>query len=61
MTLQHPTDTLDIQALFPDGTHLIGGEFVPARSGETIPVINPATGQMWLRFREAARTTSPTR
>ncbi len=46
MTLQHPADTLDIQALFPDGTHLIGGEFVAARSGETIPVINPATGEV---------------
>ncbi len=45
MTLQHPTDTLDIQALFPDGTQLIGGEWVPARNGDTIPVINPATGE----------------
>jgi aldehyde dehydrogenase (NAD+) len=44
MTLQHPTDTLDIQALFPDGTQLIGGEWVPARTRETISVINPATG-----------------
>ena len=45
MTLQHPTDTLDIQALFRDGTQLIGGEWVPARGGDTIPVINPATGE----------------
>ena len=45
MTLQQPTDTLDIQALFPDGTQLIGGEWVPARGGDTIPVINPATGE----------------
>jgi len=45
MTLQQPTDTLDIQALFPDGTHLIGGEWVPARGGETIPVINPARSE----------------
>ena len=44
MTLQHPTDTLDIQALFPDGTQLIGGEWVPASDRDTIPVINPATG-----------------
>jgi aldehyde dehydrogenase (NAD+) len=44
MTLQQPTDTLDVQALFPDGTQLIGGEWVPARSGETLDVINPATG-----------------
>jgi acyl-CoA reductase-like NAD-dependent aldehyde dehydrogenase len=45
MTLQQPTDTLDIPALFPDGTHLIGGEWVPARGGETISVINPATSE----------------
>jgi len=45
MTLQHPTDTLDIQTLFPDGTQLIGGDWVPARGGDTIPVINPATGE----------------
>ena len=44
MTLQHATDTLDIQGLFPDGTQLIGGEWVPARGGETLDVINPATG-----------------
>ena len=43
MTLQHPTDTLDIQSLFLDGTQLIGGEWVPARGGDTIGVINPAT------------------
>jgi acyl-CoA reductase-like NAD-dependent aldehyde dehydrogenase len=43
MTLQQATDTLDIPALLPEGTQLIGGECVPARSGETIPVINPAT------------------
>ena len=45
MTLQQPTDTLDIESLFRDGTQLIGGEWVPARSGDTIPVINPATGE----------------
>jgi aldehyde dehydrogenase (NAD+) len=44
MTLQQPTDTLDVHALFPNGTQLIGGEWVPARSGETLGVINPATG-----------------
>ncbi len=37
--------TLDIGALLPAGTHLIGGEWVAARSGETIDVINPATGE----------------
>ena len=45
MTLQQPTDTLEIQTLFADGTHLIGGEWVPARGGDTIAVINPATGE----------------
>ena len=45
MTLQHPTDTLEIESLFRDGTQLIGGEWVPARGGDTIPVINPATGE----------------
>ncbi|HTP22894.1 MAG TPA: aldehyde dehydrogenase family protein [Solirubrobacteraceae bacterium] len=45
MTLQHPTDMLDIRALLRDGTQLIGGEWVPARTGETIAVINPATSE----------------
>jgi aldehyde dehydrogenase (NAD+) len=45
MTLQHQTDTLDIEGLFPDGTHLIGGEWVSARGGDTIPVLDPATGE----------------
>ena len=45
MTLQQPADTLDIQALLPEGTQLIGGDWVPAHGGETIPVINPATGE----------------
>jgi aldehyde dehydrogenase (NAD+) len=44
MTLQQATDTIDIQGLFPDATQLIGGEWVPARGGETIDVLNPATG-----------------
>jgi aldehyde dehydrogenase (NAD+) len=44
MTLHQRTDTFDIQGLFPDGTQLIGGEWVPARGGETLAVINPATG-----------------
>jgi acyl-CoA reductase-like NAD-dependent aldehyde dehydrogenase len=46
VTLQQPTDALDIQALFPDGTQLIGGEWVPARAGETIEVLNPATAEV---------------
>jgi aldehyde dehydrogenase (NAD+) len=44
MTLHRTTDALEIQDLFPDGTQLIGGEWVPARSGSTFAVINPATG-----------------
>ena len=37
--------TLDIGTLLPAGTHLIGGEWVASRSGETLDVINPATGE----------------
>jgi aldehyde dehydrogenase (NAD+) len=33
------TTTLDVGTLLPGGTHLIGGEWVQARSGETIDVI----------------------
>jgi aldehyde dehydrogenase (NAD+) len=40
---------LDVGALLPDGMHYIGGEWVPARSGETIDVINPATQDVLLR------------
>jgi aldehyde dehydrogenase (NAD+) len=46
MTLQQPTDTLNVHELLTDGTQLIGGEFVPARGGETLPVENPATGEV---------------
>ncbi|WP_406432465.1 aldehyde dehydrogenase family protein [Streptomyces sp. NBC_00631] len=35
---------LDIAALLPDGTHLIDGEWVPARSKAVLEVVNPATG-----------------
>jgi aldehyde dehydrogenase (NAD+) len=37
--------TLEVGSLLTDGTQLIGGEWVPARSGETISVINPAIGE----------------
>ena len=39
--------TLDQQALATalSGKHLIAGRLVPARSGQTFPVVNPATGQ----------------
>lgn len=45
----HPTPgapTLDQQALATalSGQHFIGGQFVPARSGRTFAVVNPATG-----------------
>jgi acyl-CoA reductase-like NAD-dependent aldehyde dehydrogenase len=36
---------LDIGRELPDGRQLVGGEWVAARSGETIEVINPATGE----------------
>jgi acyl-CoA reductase-like NAD-dependent aldehyde dehydrogenase len=39
--------TLDERALARalSGVHLIGGRLVPARSGATFPVVNPATGE----------------
>ncbi|MFZ1994810.1 MAG: aldehyde dehydrogenase family protein [Solirubrobacteraceae bacterium] len=37
--------TLDVATLLPSGKQLIGGEWVIAHSGETIDVINPATGE----------------
>jgi aldehyde dehydrogenase (NAD+) len=36
---------LDVGALLPAGKQLIAGEWVGSRSGETIDVINPATGE----------------
>jgi aldehyde dehydrogenase (NAD+) len=39
------TRTIDVSSLLRDGTHLIDGEFVAARGGETIAVINPANGE----------------
>jgi aldehyde dehydrogenase (NAD+) len=36
-------------ALLVDNAQLIGGEWVPARSGETIDVVNPATGETLAR------------
>jgi aldehyde dehydrogenase (NAD+) len=39
----------DPRALISEGTHLIAGDWVPARSGETIDVINPATQEVLLR------------
>jgi aldehyde dehydrogenase (NAD+) len=48
MAVQAP-ERLDISGLLTEGTHLIGGEWVPARSGETIDVIDPATQDLLLR------------
>jgi acyl-CoA reductase-like NAD-dependent aldehyde dehydrogenase len=39
----------DLSALLPDGTHLIGGEWVQARARATIDVLNPATGGVLAR------------
>jgi aldehyde dehydrogenase (NAD+) len=36
----------DPRALVTEDAHLIGGDWVPARSGETIDVINPATQEV---------------
>jgi Aldehyde dehydrogenase family len=47
MTVAAPTG-LDLRALLTEGTHLIGGEWVPAWSGETFDVINPATQDVLL-------------
>ncbi len=39
-----PTLDENALALALSGHHFIGGRFVPARSGKTFPVVNPATG-----------------
>ena len=46
MAVSESSRTLDVGALLPDGMHLIGGEWVAARGADTIPVINPATGEV---------------
>ena len=40
---------LRISEVLPDGMHLIDGDWVPARNGETIDVINPANQEVLLR------------
>ncbi|UUU29434.1 aldehyde dehydrogenase family protein [Streptomyces sp. CA-210063] len=40
---------LDISVLLPDGTHLVAGEWVSARSKATLDVVNPATGAVIAR------------
>jgi acyl-CoA reductase-like NAD-dependent aldehyde dehydrogenase len=44
-TPQEPTLDQGALAEALSGRHLIGGRFVPARSGETFPVVNPASGR----------------
>jgi len=41
--------TLDVASLLTDATQLIGGQWVAARGGDTITVINPATGETLAR------------
>jgi aldehyde dehydrogenase (NAD+) len=48
MTVTVPAN-LDVGRLLADGSHLIGPDWVPAGSGETIDVINPATQDVLLR------------
>jgi aldehyde dehydrogenase (NAD+) len=47
--LAGPEAVVDPSSLLTDGTQLIGGQWVPASGGETIDVINPATGEVLLR------------
>jgi aldehyde dehydrogenase (NAD+) len=44
-----PGTVADPSSLLTDGAQLIGGQWVPAAGGETIDVINPATGEVLLR------------
>ena len=44
-----PDTVADPSSLLTDGAQLIGGQWVPASGGETIDVINPATGEVLLR------------
>jgi aldehyde dehydrogenase (NAD+) len=52
MTIAPPDPRLG--GLVTENTHLIGGEWVPAVSGETIPVIDPATGETLARVPRGA-------
>jgi acyl-CoA reductase-like NAD-dependent aldehyde dehydrogenase len=47
--LTGPEAVVDPSSLLTDGAQLIGGQWVPAAGGETIDVINPATGEVLLR------------
>ncbi len=37
---------IDVKALVPEGTNLIGGEFVPAKSGQVIEIVDPGTQEV---------------
>ena len=50
-----PDTVADPSSLLTDGAQLIGGRWVPASGGETIDVINPATGEVLRRSRGASR------
>ncbi len=56
--LAGPEAVVDPSSLLTDGAQLIGGQWVPAAGGETIDVINPATGEVLLRVPRSGRTMS---
>ncbi|WP_425826411.1 aldehyde dehydrogenase family protein [Streptomyces fractus] len=43
------TSGSDTSALVADNTHLVGGDWIPAAGGETLAVLDPATGQEFAR------------
>ncbi len=53
MTVTGPA-AVQAGSLLPDGSQLIGADWVPAASGETIDVLNPATGEILLRVPRGA-------
>ena len=54
--LAGPEAVVDPSSLLTDGAQLIGGQWVPAAGGETIDVINPATGEVLLRVPRSGPT-----
>ena len=43
------TTALDVRTLLPDGVNLIGGELVPAKSGQVIEIMDPSTQEVIAR------------
>ena len=41
-------ERVDVRSLLDEGTHLIGGEWVPAVGSETLPVLDPSTQEVIL-------------